>query len=411
MPEFLTLHAPEAALNLLLAQLKEKSSLEWVEINRALGRVTAIPVMAVNPLPSFPRSTVDGYAVRAAETFGASESLPAYLYVVGEVPMGAAEVLELSQSSCVLIHTGGMLPKNADAVVMLEHTQIVRQGEVEILKAAAPGENVIRIGEDVKAGQEVIPSGCRLGPAEIGGLAALGIRQVAVVAKPRVAILSTGDEVVPLEAEILPGQVHDVNTFSLSALVEQSGGTPVSYGILPDKLEMLENTARQALGECDIVVITAGSSASTRDLTAQVINGLGTPGVLVHGVNVRPGKPTILGVCNGKAVIGLPGNPVSALVIAGLFVAPIIEQRLGLSRKQPRPSVTARLTVNLASQAGREDWIPIRLIKESEGFLADPVFGKSNLIFTLVRADGLLCIPQDATGLHAGEIIEVFLAN
>jgi molybdopterin molybdotransferase len=410
MPEFLTLYAPEAALNLMLTQLEARTSLEWVATSQALGRVTASPVAAPHPLPTFRRSTVDGYALRAADTFGASESLPAYLHVIGEVPMGAKVGLNVPPANCALIHTGGMLPEAADAVVMLEYTQVVKPGEIEILKATATGENVIRIGEDVETGQEVIPAGSWLRPAEIGGLAALGITKVAVMCRPRVAILSTGDEVVPLEAAILPGQVHDVNSYTLSALIERSGGQPVNYGILPDTIEALENVARQALEECDIVVFTAGSSASTRDLTAQVINGLGTPGVLVHGVNVRPGKPTILGVCSGKAIIGLPGNPVSALVIAGLFIAPIIAKQLGVVRKQLKPSVRAKLSVNLASQAGREDWIPVRLTNGIEGYQADPIFGKSNLIFTLARADGLLCIPQDATGLHAGEIVEVFLS-
>ena len=411
MPEFLTLTPPMTALELLLGELKEKSGLEWVELKDALGRITAEAIIAPHALPAFSRSAMDGYAVRASDTFGASEGLPAYLRVVGEIAMGAMATMELDRAQCALIHTGGMLPASADAVVMLEYTQGVKAGEVEILKAVAPGENVIRVGEDVESGQEVIQAGSKLRPAEIGGLAALGISRVAVMGKPRVAIIATGDEVVPLNAEALPGQVHDVNTYSLGALVEQSGGTPISYGIVPDQVEMLERTARQALEECDIVTIVAGSSASTRDFTSQVINGLGAPGVLVHGVSIRPGKPTILGVCDGKAVIGLPGNPVSALVIAGLFIAPIIEQRLGVTREQPRPSVQAKLLVNVPSQAGREDWIPVRLHHEAEGWEADPVFGKSNLIFTLARADGLVRIPQDATGLQAGEVVEVFFIN
>lgn len=411
MPEFLTLRPPASALDLLLRHLAKKGSQEWIGIDEALGRVTAMPIIAASPLPAFPRSTVDGYALRAADTYGASESLPAYLSLVGEIPMGAATELAMPPGSCALIHTGGMLPRTADAVVMLEHTQAVNPGNVEIMKAAAPGENVIRIGEDVESGQQVIPAGIRLRAAEIGGLAALGVTRVAVTRKPRVAILSSGDEVLPLEAELLPGQVHDVNSFSLSALVVRYGGQPISYGVFPDQTEVLEAAAGKALKECDIVVFTAGSSASTRDLTAQVISGLGAPGVLVHGVNVRPGKPTILGVCDGKAVIGLPGNPVSALVIAGLFIAPLIEHQLGLVKKRPRPSVPARLMVNIASLAGREDWIPVQLALGEEGYQAQPVFGKSNLIFTLARADGMLCVPADATGLQAGEMVEVFLST
>jgi molybdopterin molybdotransferase len=224
-----------------------------------------------------------------------------------------------------------------------------------------------------------------------------------------VGILSTGDEVISPEQEIQPGQVRDINTYTLSALVEQAGGQPVRYGIVSDHVDALYSVAQRSLKECDIVVITAGSSASVRDLTSQVVARLGAPGVLVKGVNVSPGKPTILGVCEGKAVIGLPGNPVSALVIAWLFVVPIVDVLLGIHQTRPYPSVQARLTVNLSSQAGREDWIPVRLIAEGEQLLAEPVFGKSNLIFTLARADGLLCIPPDANGLNASELVEVRL--
>jgi molybdopterin molybdotransferase len=201
--------------------------------------------------------------------------------------------------------------------------------------------------------------------------------------------------------------VRDVNAYTLSALVEGSGGIPLRYGIQPDRAAELLAAARQALLECDVVVITAGSSASTRDLTAEVIGALGGPGVLVHGVNVRPGKPTILAVCAGKAVIGLPGNPVSALVIASLFVTPVLEALMGLRQGLPRPGVSARLALNLASQAGREDWVPVRLVETSQGYLAEPVFGKSNLIFTLARADGLIRIPADANGLPAGTQVQV----
>jgi molybdopterin molybdotransferase len=227
--------------------------------------------------------------------------------------------------------------------------------------------------------------------------------------QPKVAILSTGDEVVPSNKKIKPGQVRDVNSYTLGALVDSSGGIPINYGIIPDELLLFEQAAKKALHECDMLIITAGSSASQRDLTAQIISHLGPPGVLVHGVNIRPGKPTILAMCDGKPVIGLPGNPVSALVIAQLFVVPVIEHHLGITRKLPKPTIRAKLTVNLASLAGREDWIPIKLICTPTGCLAEPVFGKSNLIFTLVRADGMVRIPLDATGLNAGQEVEVIL--
>jgi molybdopterin molybdotransferase len=421
MPEFLKLTPPDEALRQLLENVSVNLQAEEIETVSALGRVTFSPVIAPYPLPSFPRSTVDGYAVRAADTFGASEAIPAYLALIGEAPMGAATTLSLSKGQCLLIHTGGMLPEGSDAVVMVEYTQAITPDsrkrsatnvlsqEVEIYRPVAPGENTLEVGEDVHAGQEVIAAGACLRPAEIGGLMALGITRLPVARRPQLGILSSGDEVISPEEDLSPGKVRDANSYSLSALVKEAGGSARLYGIVSDQEQALFAAALQALTECDLLVITAGSSASSRDLTAQVINRLGTPGVLVHGVNVRPGKPTILAVCDGKVVIGLPGNPVSALVIASLFVVPVVEKLLGLRRFHPRPTVVARLGLNLPSQSGRDDWVAVRLVPEADGFLAEPVFGKSNSIFTLVRADGLVRIPSNATGLSAEEIVEVVL--
>lgn len=410
MPEFLELLPPRDALDLLLRHLPPPQiAAQEVDSAQALGWVTAAPVISPERLPAFSRSTVDGYAVRAQDTFGASDTLPAYLALVGEVPMGSAPAFHLEPGKAALIHTGGMLPEGADAVVMLEYTQASRPGEVELLRAAAPGENILRAGEDVEAGQEVIPAGALLRPAEIGGLMALGILRVKVARPPVVGILSSGDEVIEPGQALRPGQVRDINSYTLSALVQKQGGTPRRCGIVPDQRDALRAAMRSALDECDLVVITAGSSASTRDLTAEIIGEMGAPGVLVHGVNVKPGKPTILAVCDGKPVIGLPGNPVSAFVIASLFVTPVIDHLLGLPAKRPRPSLWARLAVNLPSQAGREDWVPVRLRAGEPELLADPIFYKSNLIFTLAQADGLLHIPPDATGIESGAQVQVML--
>ena len=409
LTEFLVLHPPDQALGTLLENLHPQPQPEEIASTQALGRITLQEIIAPHPLPAFPRSTVDGYALRAVDTHGSSEALPAYLIVVGEIPMGAVTDLKVKQGECVLIHTGGMLPLGADAVVMIEHTQRIRSGEVEIMRPVASSENILTVGEDVMPGQVVILAGVRLRPAELGGMMALGITRVVVARRPKVGIISSGDELVSPDADPGPAQVRDVNAYSLSALVEELGGLPVQYGIVPDQAELLKHAAIQALQECDVVAITAGSSASARDLTAQVINQLGKPGVLVHGVNVRPGKPTILAVCDGKAVIGLPGNPVSALVIAWLFITPLVEALLGLERAIPRPRIQARLTLNLSSQTGREDWIPVKLLASDGGYQAEPVFGKSNLIFTLSRADGLVRITPDANGLAAGEVVDVYL--
>jgi molybdopterin molybdotransferase len=440
MPEFLRLLPPDEARALLLSHLPGPiTDSESINTVSSLGRVTAEDIIAPHALPEFPRSTMDGYALRAHDTFGATDSLPAYLNLVGEVPMGDVSSFELQSGQCALIHTGGMLPDGADAVVMLEYTQIIHHGEenknsvnsvhsvvsdeIEIMRAVAEGENIIRVGEDVAEGTVVLPRGRMMRPVEIGGLMALGIVQLNVIRKIRVGIISSGDEVVYPSQQPRRGQVRDVNAYTLFSLVMKSGGEGVLYGIVPDEVYALKEMASRALRECDVVLITAGSSVSTRDMTAAVIDSLGVPGVLVHGINTRPGKPTILGVCDGKAVIGLPGNPVSALVNGYLFVVPVIEKLLGLPVDKPRPSLMARLTVNVASQAGREDWIPVRLFpihnslsrRASEQGIgnsewdAEPVFGKSNLIFTLAAADGLLRIPPDATGFSTGEVVEVVL--
>jgi len=426
MPEFLTLLPPDEARALLLSHLSQPTpESESIDVISSLNRILAQDILAPHPLPDFQRTTVDGYAVRANDTHGASDSLPAYLTLIGEVPMGDAPSFEIGRGQCALIHTGGMLPKGADAVVMLEYTQHIihrdvqlpvpmdnDNDEIEIFRAVADGENIIRIGEDVAQGQLVLPKGTRVRPAEVGGLMALGIQSVRVAELVRVGLISTGDEVIDPSQTPRPGQVRDINSYTLGALVEKSGGVAKRYGIISDQFQALKEAAAKALSECDVVIITAGSSASTRDMTADVIRLLGEPGVLVHGINTRPGKPTILGVCNGKPVIGLPGNPVSALVNGYLFVVPVIEKLLGALPK-PKATVQATLTVNLPSQAGREDWIPVKLVENRkskiQNYDADPIFGKSNLIFTLASADGLLRIHPDATGLSAGETVEVML--
>ena len=412
MPEFLKLIPPFEALNLFRQNLpKIQIKVETVPTRSALGRVTAAPIISQQPLPPFTRSTVDGYAVIASNTHGASESLPAYLTLVGEVPMGNVPTFHIEANQTAVIHTGGMLPSGANAVVMLEYTQTARPGEVEVLRAVADGENLVFKGEDVAEGEIVIPAGVKIRKPELGGITALGSLEVQVSQSPRIGVLSSGDEVVPPDVTPRPGQVRDINTYTLSALIEEEGAVPVSYGILPDQIDVLREALRLALAENDAVVITAGSSASVRDLTAQVIQEMGEPGVLVHGINFRPGKPTILAVCNGKPVIGLPGNPVSALVVGGIFIPPLIHHLLGIQDEKPEAFVPSVLGVNVPSQAGKEEWIPVHLHRENDQWLADPIFFKSNLIFNLAHADGLIRIPPDANGLNAMEPVQVYLLH
>ncbi len=410
MPEFLSLVSPEAALSLLFSHLDPNLRSVDTKTEQALGKVTAEDIISPHNLPEFRRSTVDGYALIARDSHGASESLPAYLKLAGEVLMGNAPEFGLSSKECALIHTGGMLPESANAVVMLEDTQVLDAGEIEIFRSVAPGENVIEIGEDVPEGGIVISKGTRLRPAELGGLLALGITKIRTILPPKIGIISSGDEVIPPDQNPKPGEVRDINSYTLGALINELGAEVIHYGIIPDDRDDLREILQIGLQECDHIIVTAGSSASSRDLTADVMNELGDPGVLVHGVSIKPGKPTIFALAGEKVMIGLPGNPVSALVIAYILVKPIIQAYLGLENRKTPASIPAKLIMNVPSRAGREDWIPVRLIEREKGiFQAQPIFGRSNLIFLLAKADGLVKIPSSTTGLEAGVEVSVQL--
>jgi molybdopterin molybdotransferase len=415
MPEFFRVLSADEALARLWEHLPVAPQPEVVSLTAAVERVTIEAIKAPEASPAFARSAMDGYAVRAHDTYGASQTLPAFLKVVGEAPMGRPPEFGVGPGEAGLIHTGGMLPEGADAVVMIEVTQRAGEGEIEVLRSVAPGEHVIQAGDDVQAGATLVPAGHWLRPQDIGGLAALGITEVAVARQPRVALLATGDEVVPANQPAGPGQVRDVNTYSVAGQVSKAGGRPIRAGIAPDNFEALSRMAAQALAGADALVLSAGSSVSVRDMTSRVVDGLGEPGTLVHGVAVKPGKPVILAVAQGKPVFGLPGNPVSALVTSDLFVVPTVYRMQGCQRPPARQSVRARLTHNLASQTGRVDYVPARLdynqaAGEGRGLpAAEPVFGKSNQIFTLVFADGMIVIPMDSTGVSAGDEVDVRL--
>jgi molybdopterin molybdotransferase len=327
--------------------------------------------------------------------------------------MGRAAEIELKAGEAAVVHTGGMIPETADAVVQVEQTQVVGQGtaevpfEIEVYQAVAVGQNVLQVGEDVTQDMELVAAGHRLRPQDLGGLLALGIVEVMVARRPRVALLATGDEVVQPGRPVGPGQVRDINSYTTAGQTRQVGGIPVLTGIIPDNFTALKEAAQKALVENDMLVMSAGSSVSVRDMTHQVVNELGRPGVLAHGVAVKPGKPTIIGVVEGKPVLGLPGNPVSAMILYGLLGVPVIERLQGMAQRPVQGVVRARLGQNIASESGREDYVAVRLEQTAGGLVAQPVFGKSNLIYTLVKADGLIKVPLNKGGLAAGEEVEV----
>ncbi len=407
MSEFLRLVTPDEALLKLSVHVKTLVGTVSIKTNEALGRILAEDINAPEDLPSFPRSTMDGYAARAEDTYGASEGLPVYLRIIGEMPMGKRPEITVSKGEVLKVHTGGAVAEGADAVIMIENTQQVDAVTIEVSRPLAPGENILSIGDDVRAGESLFSSGCVLRPQDIGALMALGITRIEVFIPPKVAIISAGDEVIPPDKNPEAGQVRDINTYTLSSLIKQAGADPIPYGIIRDDPVALTQAAKIAVSEVEIVVVSSGSSVSTRDMTAGVISSLGKPGVIVHGVSLRPGKPTILAVVDGKPVFGLPGNPVSAMVVFDLFVRPTIYMVGGSSQPPRAPTITARLTRNIPSTTGREDYVPVTLEMADRQYQATPIFGESNLITTLVRADGIAKIPLDKNGLTEGEMVSV----
>lgn len=381
---------------------------EEVHIEDALSRILAEDIISPEDLPNFPRSTVDGYAVSARDTFGATESLPACLNLSGEILMGEEPEMALKKGEAVRIATGGMLPEGADAIVMFEHSSLIEDGMIEVVKAVAPGENVIQIGEDVEKGRVIIEKGQKIRPQDMGALGGIGITKVVVYQMPKVAIISTGDEIVPAERKPEIGQVRDINSYNLSGLVRLNGGIPLRKGIFKDKYEDIYAVVKESIEEADIIAITGGSSVGTRDVTERVINDLGRPGVLVHGVSLKPGKPMILGAVNNRPIFGLPGHPAASTICFEIFIKPVMKILRGeRDRVATHRSIKAKMIKNIASQPGREDHIRVA-IEEKDGELwARPILGKSGLITTLVKASGIVVIPLNKLGIEVGEEVDI----
>jgi molybdopterin molybdotransferase len=381
-----------------------RTGVEVVLLADALHRVPAGPVTAPAALPGFDRSIVDGFAVRAGDTFGASEGLPSYLDLLGAVRMGAAPDVAVRPGGCVAMPTGAVLPPGADAVVMVEYTAETMPGTIEVTRPVAAGAGLVRAEDDVVTGAALVPGGRPLRAAELGLLAAAGVTTVTVHKRPRVAVVSTGDEVVPPEtATLAPGQVRDATASALAGLVTDAGGIPVPAGIVPDERGALEATLAGVLEDADLVVVSAGSSVGARDETTGAVSALGT--VWCHGLAIKPGKPTLLAECKGIPVVGLPGNPLSALVVFRLVGVPLVWALAGCPAPPPEPSTRARLARDLASASGRLDVVQVAL---ADG-VATPLFGPSALLSVLTRADGYVVVPEPATGLDAGREVEVIL--
>ena len=384
---------------------------EEIPLSEAFDRILSEPIYSSEDLPAHPRSTMDGFAVKAADTFGASESMPCYLNITGEILMGQPPEGDVKKGCCYKIPTGGLCPDGADSVVMFEHTVPADDTMLEVVKGVGAGTNLVQKGEDIAAKSEALPAGWRLRPQDIGLLAAIGVTTVAVTKKIRVGILSTGDEIINHTEKPLPGQIRNINTLALCGLVRKAGGVYVDYGIVTDQKDIFLSAVKQAATENDLVLFSGGSSVGVRDLGEQVIEKLGPPGILVHGVKLKPGKPVIIGLSDNTPIFGLPGHPVSAMVCFDFFIKPAMRQLSGIPAKDhlPPSAVQAKLTRNINSAAGRLDVIRVKLEESNSTWNAQPIMGKSGSISTLSRAHGYFLINEDAQGVSENSIVKVIL--
>ncbi len=382
--------------------------IEEVPLLDTTERFLAADIVCDHDLPDFPRSTMDGYAVRGSSTFGASEGNPAYLNIVGSVNMGQSPDFTIGPGEACRISTGGMLPAGSDSVVMIEHTEALDDTTIEVYRSVAPGQHVVAVGEDIKKGETILFRGKKIRPQETGLLAALGKTTVKVYKRPIIGIISSGDEVVPVEDIPGPAQIRDINSYSLASQIQQTGGIPVLYGIVRDDYTLLYDKCVQALTQSDMVIISGGSSVGARDFTIEVLSNLPQSSILVHGISISPGKPTILAKAQNKAVWGMPGHVVSAMIVFKAIVQIFIEHIAGRREHQhPKLKLSARLSRNLSSAQGRVDYIRVRLTEKEGQRWAEPILGKSGLINTMVKADGLIAIDINTEGLEKGSAVEV----
>lgn len=401
----------EEALRVLFHHAPFKRPAEkYTPIDTSYGMVISKDILSPEDLPGFSRSTVDGFAVRSSDTFGATDGLPAYLTVVGEILMGEKPGVVLMNGESAKIATGGMLPEGADAVVMLEHTQQADGKTIEVVRPVSPNENVIQAGEDAKKNERVLKDGHRLRPQDVGALAGLGITDIWTYEKPKVSIISTGDEIVAPGEPVQPGEVRDINSYTLAGLISDAGGTALKKGIFTDQYAIIRDVVEQSLQDSEMVLITGGSSVGTKDMTAKVINDLGSPGVLFHGVSLKPGKPMIGGVIGTAPVFGLPGHPAAVHVCFEIFIRPVLAIQSGAAESwinRKKRTIYVRIARNISSSPGREEHIGVSLEERNGELWAVPLLGKSGLITTLTRADGTAVIPMRKFGVQEGDIVEV----
>jgi molybdopterin molybdotransferase len=382
---------------------------ESIPVSESFSRVLAQDLTADKDMPGFRRATMDGYAVAASSTFGASESSPAWLEIAGTILMGDTPKFSLNPGQAAKISTGGMLPKGADGVVMVEHTEEIDELSVEIYKSVAPLQNMIDASEDFAKQEIVLSKGTFIRPQEEGLAAGLGFEHILAYKIPKVGIISTGDEIIPIQEEPAPGKIRDINSYTLSAFIKEAHAEPVCYGIIKDDPKALKTAVEKALKETDMVHISGGSSVGTRDFTVDVLTALPETKIMVHGMSVSPGKPTILAKSGEKPVWGLPGQVVSAMVVLKVVVIPFLNKLKGLGTQDRMIRIPAKLIRNVSSTQGRREFVRVLLEKKDDQIFAKPVLGKSGLIRTMIHADGLLEIGDHVEGVEKDTMVQIIL--
>ena len=384
---------------------------ETLMLANALGRVLAHDVVAAVDAPPFDRSNVDGFALRAADTIGASDNAPKIFVLNAEViACGHAPALEVAPGTATTIATGGVIPRGADAVVMIEQTELIEHGTpgIELRRAVSPGQFISYAGSDIARGETLLRRGARIGSREIGMLAASGLAHIDVVRRPKVAVLSSGDELVEPGKKLDAASVYDSNGAIVAAAVAEAGGEPIAMGAFPDDAVLLDQAVRAALATSDMVVLSGGTSKGAGDLSHAVVSRLGRPGILVHGVALKPGKPLCLGVVDKKPIVVLPGFPTSAIFTFHAFVAPVIRALAGLP-PEAAETVRARVPVRIASELGRKEFVLVSLIDSEEGTIAFPTGKGSGSVTSFSQADGFLEIDALASSLDADSEVDVTL--
>lgn len=404
MKFFKTVEVEEAVERMLQASKEVVPSIELVSLATAAGRILAEDLPTPYDVPAFRRSTVDGYAVRAKDTVGASESMPSMLTMIGEVKMGEYTPLTIGAGECAYVPTGGMVPEGADSMLMIEYAK--EMGTLRLCyKSTAHNDHIVLEGEDTKKGETLLRRGMLITPGVIGMCAALSYFTVPVVKKPTFSILSTGDEIAGESEPLSPGKIRDINTYTIEAIVTQMGGTVLSKRLIRDSKQELIDAVAEETSRADFVLLSGGSSVGTRDFTSDAITALSGGELLFHGLNIKPGKPTLAGFASGTWVIGLPGHPVSAMLVLKEILTPYWRKKYGETPQAER--VQARLLENMPSSPGKKTIQTVTLDYADGEWFAKPFYTSSAFISQFVRADGILVLPKEKEGLYQGEIVEV----